>query len=187
MLRFSLHPVFYMMLLCCLLPATLSAKGIDINDVDIVKTDQTWLLNAKINYRLSDEILKALKHGVALYFHIDIETEKRRRWFWNKKIEQNKLAYRLQYHPLSQRYLLTDYYDFQHHDYRTLTAALNKMGDIKNVPILNKFEDIENTSLTARVRAFLDNSSLPAPLRPLSFISSDWQLSSDWHVQALQP
>ena len=31
-----------------------------------------------------------------------------------------------------------------------------------------------------KMRTFLDIESLPAPMRPLAYISSDWQLDSDW-------
>jgi len=176
-----------LLIICCVFSAPLIAKGIAIDWVNNEKIDDKYLLNAKVSYSFSEEVLDALEHGVALYFNVEVKTSIKRQLLWDKTISMDTLNYRLEYHPLSQRYLLTEYKRFKLHDFRTLDAALNSMGKITNYPIANVSLFTPGNQYVTSIRALLDNKSLPAPLRPLSFISSDWQLSSPWISVDIQP
>lgn len=162
------------------------AKGINIDSIDNVIVDGTHKLNARITYTFSDEVLDALEHGVALYFNILIKTSKSRAIIWDKIIKENMISYRLEYHPLSQRYLLTNLSQFKRYDFRTLESALNRMGEIDEYPLVNIVRLDANASYQAGIRVMLDNTLLPAPLRPLGFLSSKWKLSSPWKMVAIQ-
>ncbi|NCF09332.1 MAG: DUF4390 domain-containing protein, partial [Gammaproteobacteria bacterium] len=39
----------------------------------------------------------------------------------------------------------------------------------------------------ARLRASLDVEALPLPLRPVAYLSSAWDLTSEWHDWLLTP
>lgn len=176
-----------LLIFCCVFSAPLPAKGISIDWVNNEKINDKYMLNAKVSYSFSEEVLDALEHGVALYFNVEVKTSIKRQLLWDKTISMDILNYRLEYHPLSQRYLLTDYKHFKRHDFRTLDAALENMGNITDYPIANVSLLTSGNQYVASIRVLLDNKSLPAPLRPLSFISSDWQLSSPWTSMDIQP
>ena len=38
-----------------------------------------------------------------------------------------------------------------------------------------------NKKYIARIRLYLDIDSLPSPLRPRAYFSSDWNISSQWY------
>lgn len=163
------------------------ARGITVDSLHSYKKDNRYLLNARISYDFSNEVLRALEHGVALHFNVVIETLMKRQLLWDKTINLDTLAYRLEYHPLSQRYLLTEYNRFRRDDFRTLEAALNNMGRISEYPYADADLFDPDRQYAIRIRVVLDSTYLPAPLRPLSYISTDWQLSSRWKSVALTP
>ena len=176
-----------LLIFSCGYSASLLAKGITIDWMENEKINGKYLLNAKISYAFSDEVLDALEHGVALYFNVYIKTSMKRQLLWDKIINENTLNYRLVYHPLSQRYLLTEYNNFKLQDFRTLDMALNSMGSINEYPLADSGMISPDNQYITRVRVILDNKSLPAPLRPLSYISSEWQLSSPWETMVIEP
>jgi len=174
-------------LILAILCGPAAAKGITVDSLHSFKKDNRYLLDARISYDFSDEVLKALEHGVALHFNVEIETRMKRQLLWDKTINLDTLGYRLEYHPLSQRYLLTEYNRFRRDDFRTLEAALNNMGRISEYPYADADLFDPDRQYAIRIRVVLDSTYLPAPLRPLSYISTDWQLSSRWKSVALTP
>ncbi|MDX1519619.1 MAG: DUF4390 domain-containing protein [Gammaproteobacteria bacterium] len=176
-----------LLLILCGFSMALSARGITVDSLDSEKVDNQYLLSARVTYTFSEEVLKALEHGVALYFNVQVKTSMKRPLLWDKIIKNEILKYRLEYHPLSQRYLLTDYKTFDHYDFRTLEAALNSMGSIRNFPVTDTGSLSEDGRYQTSIRVSLDGKSLPAPLRPLSYISPDWRLSSNWVATELRP
>ena len=56
----------------------------------------------------------------------------------------------------------------------------NALGQINNLPLIDARLLNPELRYQVKVRAHLDIESLPAPMRPLAYISSDWQLDSDW-------
>ncbi|MCG8325539.1 MAG: DUF4390 domain-containing protein [Thiotrichales bacterium] len=167
--------------------ASVYAGGIKIDWMETEQVDGKFLLNARVSYAFSREVLDAIEHGVALYFNVHVITSIQRKLLWDKTISTDTLNYRLEYHPLSQRYLLTEYEKLKRYDYISLDAALNSMGSIKEYLIADRKTLLPDEKYITRIRVMLDNKSLPAPLRPLSFLSSDWQLSSSWKSVELQP
>ena len=47
--------------------------------------------------------------------------------------------------------------------------------------LLNKNKLNENIDYMARIRFYIDIDSLPSPMRPRAYFSSDWNISSNWH------
>ena len=158
----------------------LHADGIIINQADSYLKGDTYYLNAEINYEFSDKALEALAHGVALFINIEIKTKQERKLLWNKTISHSIIAYRIEYQPLSQRYLLIESSSQERQYFHQLNSALTSLGQIKNKPILKLSTVDEKNTYHAMLKAKLDIQSLPASLRPIAFISSKWRLSSSW-------
>lgn len=164
-----------------ILPVNLYAEGIEIKRAETFLQDDTYYLNAEIDYKFSNEAIEALEHGVALYINIEIKTEKERAFLWNKLVASSTIHYRLEYHPLSQRYLVTELNHFKRDDFRQLNSALNYLGEISDWPLLKQEKLQKQGIYHTALRARLDIESLPAPLRPIAFVSSRWRLASKWH------
>lgn len=162
-------------------PTKLSARGITIENASITKDSTNYYFSGKIDCELSDESIEALQHGVALQILVDIKTQIERKWLWNKTINHSTIAYKIEFHPLTERYVLTELNRYQRQDFQYLTKAMDALGKIEEWPLIEKdMVDSENDYVVL-VKARLDIEALPAPLRPMAFISKNWRLSSDWH------
>ena len=155
--------------------------GIWIQNVHSTMTDQTISLNADILYQLSDESRKALEHGVPLVFDIEIRIKEVRNWMWDKLVAKKMLRYRVEHQPLTGQYLVSDNYRGRHQQFTSLPGALEFIGKLENFPLMDTVSLSREHKYVAQIKSVLDVQSLPAPLRPLAYLSTDWRLSSSWH------
>ena len=144
-----------------------------------------WLATALIDFRLSEEALTALDNGVVLTFELQFRLDKVRRFWVDKKTATLEQRFELSYQPLSERYVVRNLNSGEQKSFATLFSALNNMGRIVDLPIIDDslLEDGEPYEIS--LRAVLDQNTLPGPLRVLAFWSSGFRLESDWYVWPL--
>jgi hypothetical protein len=144
-------------------------------------------LNARVDYGLSAEALEALESGVPLTMVVDIEVLRDRRWWWDKKVAALQQRYQLLYHALSNKYIVRNLNSGSQRSFPERGAAQRALGEIEGLPMLDRKLLEPDAGYWARIRASLDIESLPAPMRPLAYISSQWRLDSNWYSWRLQP
>lgn len=183
-LRRSLLRGLWLLVLCLCLPP--AHADITIRSVETTYKDKVYLLNANIEYQLSEAAIDALKNGVPLILLLDIEVEKQRKWWWSANVATLEQGYLLLYHALTEKYLVTNLNSSAQNNYRSLQAALAALGHIRSLPILDEKLLEPEARYFVNVRMHLDIESLPAPMRPFAYLSSDWRLESDWYSWPLQ-
>lgn len=170
-----------MLLLALLLAPVNSFAGeessITIRTATLTLQDKTYLLNADINYSLSDEAIEALHNGVGLTFNVDLSIIEPRKWLWNKYRHNLTLPYQLKYHTLAKIYLVSDSTNNIQHNFSSLSAALNALGALSDIPI-HAIATSNNFSASATLKAYLNIEALPIPMRPLAYITPGWYLRS---------
>jgi len=172
----------YLLLAGLLLPTVVSAG----DNAFVIKSVQTELhqgvyqLDARIDYRFSEEALSALTNGVPLLIIMDIEVVQQRNWWFNKDLAELEQGYLLIYHALSEQFIINNLNSGTQENYSSLGAALNTLGYIEHLPLIDSKLLTKDANYLVRIRTRLDIESLPAPMRPLAYISSDWQLDSAW-------
>jgi hypothetical protein len=139
-----------------------------------------YQLNARIDFRFSDAALNALENGVPLLILYDIQV-KQERWYWNKTLADLEQGYLLLYHALSEKFILQNLNSGAQEHFSSLDAALDNLGRISHLPLIDAKLLEPGSTYFVRLRAQLDIESLPAPMRPLAYISSEWNLESDWY------
>lgn len=145
-----------------------------------------YRLDATIDYRFSGAVLEALQNGVPLTIEVQIEVT-HNRWYWlNENVAELNQYYLLQFHALSRQYLLTSLNSGAQRSFSSLYPALEVMGRIRDLPILDKKLLKPDTNYSVRLRARLDIESLPSPLRPLAYLSDQWRLVSEWYEWSLK-
>lgn len=166
-----------------------SARASDfvISGIQTEIKDGVYLLDANIDYRFSDEALRALSNGVPLTVQLTIEIERVRNWWLDLEIATLEQRYSLQYHALSHQYLLRNlnsgaFYSFPH--YQSAVAAL---GRLRSLPLLDNKLILTVERYTVSMQASLDIEALPSPLRPIAYITPAWRLKSDWYTWSLLP
>ncbi len=151
-----------------------------IKSLETKLVNGVYQLDCRIDYRFSEEALAALQNGVPFLILLNIEVEQVR-WYWNKNLAELEQGYLLLYHALSEKFILHNLNSGVQDHYASLGAALNALGRVNNLPLLDAKLLVPDARYQVRVRTYLDIESLPAPMRPLAYISSDWKkLDSDW-------
>ena len=149
--------------------------------------DGVYRISAQVEYKLGDQALEALLHGVPLVLEIRIQVTRQREWLWDEQVAQLRQRYQLRYHALSERYLLHSFYTGVQQSYHVLEDALQAIGTLYDLPLLDARLLAPDGQYQLRLRADLDIEELPTPIRLWAYLSSGWGVKSDWYTWPLEP
>ena len=158
-----------------------SVPGFDVHSASITMESGIYYLDTRVEYRLSANAREALDAGVPLTIHLEVEFINPR-WYWaDENVGDLRQSYQLQYHALSERYIVLNLNGGEQNTYATLSSALDGLGLITGLPLLNSSLLEPDESYDVRVRAVLSTEDFPDPLRFLAFWRRDWSMRSDWY------
>jgi len=158
----------------------------DIRSATTMQRAGVHELEARLQLILSDDALEALNSGVPLTIQLDIEVI-RVRGLWLADPEAAlTFTYELEYRPLSQRYIVRNLNSGDQNSFATLYSALNNLGRIQGLPIIDDALLEPGSRYRLRLRARLSTRQYPAALRLLFFWRSQWQLESEWYEWMLE-
>jgi hypothetical protein len=163
------------------------AEAFTIRSVETSLADKVYTLSAQVEYNFSDAAIEALENGVPLIVLINIEVERERNWWLNKEVAELQQGYLLLYHALTEKYIVNNLNSGAQENYDSLHSAVSALGRIQALPVLDANLVDVNARYLVRLHTYLDLEALPAPMRPMAYISSQWRLESDWYEWPLQP
>jgi len=181
-------PQLRLLALCCLLfclahPAHAQdpAPGIHVREARSWLVDDVYQLRARIDYVLSTPVSDALINGLPLVIELQVQVVRDYFGLWDQSVASLTQRYQLQYHALSRQYLLHNLNSTAQHSYPTEQAALDALGDIDTLPLLDSRLLADDVHYDGKLRARLDIESLPTPLRLVAYFDADWRLASEWY------
>jgi hypothetical protein len=158
----------------------------EIRAADVKLEDGVYFLDAWVELRLSADARQALRSGVPLTIRLDVELLRNRRFWMTAGEATLRQRYQLEYHALTERYVVSNLNSGDQVSFSTLFAALNALGRIEKLPLIDAALLDSSRDYDVRVRAVLDTERFPGPLRLLAFWRRDWSLASDWYQWQLQ-
>ena len=158
----------------------------EVKQADVVLQNDEYVLSAQINYHLSEKAKSALQSGVPLYWDLQVKVKQTPSYLWSKTWLIVVKRYRLQYHALLNLYRLKNEEDGVGHNFSTLASALELMSVVTDLPIIKKAELDPELHYVCLVKLNFERDALPLPLRPIAYIDSRWNLSSDWTAWPLK-
>jgi hypothetical protein len=158
----------------------------DIRSARTTLRDGVHLLEGRLQLILSDEALDALNSGVPLTIELEFEVIRVRGLWLDDKSAVLTFQYELEYRPLSQRYIVRNLNSGDQESFATLYSALNNLGRIQGLPVIDDAVLNPASRYRLRLRARLSTRQYPASLRLLFFWRSEWQLQSDWYEWTLE-
>lgn len=182
-----LFAAFACFLFSVFIPTQSQAQGFKILSAETKIKDHVFHLEANMELNFSDDALEALRSGVPLIVLVNIEVEQDRSWWWDKTIAELEQGYLLLYHALSEKYIIHNLNSGAQKNYVSLRTAIYSLSHLRDFPLIDKNLLEEGDEYYVRLRTYLDIESLPAPMRPIAYISSQWQLESDWFSWPLNP
>ncbi|MFP6829390.1 MAG: DUF4390 domain-containing protein [Gammaproteobacteria bacterium] len=157
----------------------------EIRSASVELRSGVYYLDAWVEYRLSTEARAALDAGVALTLDTEVEFLRSRRFWFDDKEANLRQGYELQYHALSERYLVLNLNSGEQSSFATLFSALNSLGRITELPLIDAALLDSDATYDIRIRALLSTEDIPGPLRLLAFWRRDWSLGSEWYIWQL--
>lgn len=157
----------------------------DIRSASTRLNEDVHELEARLQLILSDDALEALNSGVPLTIELDFEVIRIRGLWLDAQDAALSFTYELEYRPLSQRYIVRSLNSGDQDSFSTLYSALNNLGRIQGLPVIDDSVLDDDARYRLRLRARLSARQYPASLRLLFFWRSQWQLESDWYEWTL--
>lgn len=155
-----------------------------IHSIEVLRQDNSFVLNARVDLPLSHELRVAAEHGVPLYFTVEFQVVKPRWWWFDEPMYRKEQTWRVAYNALVRQWLVTS------GDYSvpemSLADALRTITRIYGWPV-GPFVGLDPDRLyEAQFRMKLDTSLLPRPFRMDAFGGRAWALSTPWKNFAFQ-
>ena len=143
-----------------------------------------FLLHARVEYPVSPAIRSALRDGITLTFDLDARVDRDRRFWFNANIVDLTMRRELNYHAVSDRYVVRDNRSGDQLTFPTVDEALYYLGRVDAWPILVE-PQLDGGNYTISVRAGVRRGHLPATLRAILFWTDDWVRWSEWYTWTL--
>ncbi len=175
------------LLSCCLLFTPVEAADPQIHDTRTLLVDGVYRVGARVDLTLNDTLQEALHNGVPLVIKLNIEVIRERRWLFPERVAQLEQKYALEYHALTETYLVKVLSTGAQHSFRTLGEALAFIGNVYDLPLIDENLLRPGRKYWVRMRVDLDVEALPTPIRVWAYLGSEWSLQGDWHRWPLLP
>ena len=166
---------------CCPVLVSASDAGVfQLETADTYRTGDGDFLSAQFDIKLSSGAEEAVRNGVPLVFDLQVQVVKTHTWLWDT-VDIEIIQHRqIQYHALSESYLVKDLSNDTQGNYRRLEDALRMAGKIQGLLLTEQTLDPE-LKYEIRVRGSLDIESLPTPVRLMAYVSSAWDMETKWY------
>jgi hypothetical protein len=148
--------------------------------------DGVHTLDARLQLVLSSEALAALESGVTLTIEMQMQVIRVKRFLVDAVEAELTKTYELEFRPLSQRYIVKNVNSGDQDSFATLYSALNSLGRVQGMPVIDEALLQPDRSYRLRLRAMLNTQQYPAPLRLIFFWRGQWQLQSEWYEWSLE-
>jgi hypothetical protein len=168
-----------------LIVATANAAGFKILRAETRLVKGVFLLDAEVDLEPSPAALDALKNSVPLTLILHTQVLRQRDWLWDEAVADIQQRFRLEYHALAQQYVVNNLNNGVLNSFPTYYSATSYIGQVRDFPLLDRTLLSPDIYYYCRLRAELDVESLPAPLRPVAYLSSNWDLTSEWYLWSL--
>jgi len=161
------------------------ADTIGVKSAEIRADEDAYVLNAEFDFALNPTLEEALQKGVPLYFALDFDLVRPRKYWFDEKLMSFSTQYRVSYNALTRQYrvasgLLAQTFDGLDEVERFLSRVTSRQ-------IARADELAKGTRYEAAIRLRLDTNQLPKPFQLSALGSREWSLQSDWHRWSFTP
>lgn len=186
--RIAMTALVCILVLGCLASA---AGADDSRGGFVIRTAYTELLNgvyylsADVDLDMSQDALNALENGVPLTVEWQIEVIKHRSFIWDKTVATLTERFQISYHPLTRRFIIKNLNSGEQQSFVSYQDAVTSLGQVNDLPVIDASLLEPRTRYTIRMRAVLDITDFPGPLKLIASWFKGWDLSSDWYAWVL--
>jgi hypothetical protein len=154
----------------------------EVRTATLEPVDGVLQLNATLDLSLSRSALRALRDGVPVQLELDVAVNRKRSYLPDDDVAYLVQRWQIQYHALSERYLVANLNTGQQTSYSALAPALASLAQVRALPVLDEalMEDGERYEASVRAIASVEGG-LPDAVRVMMFWA-DWKRTTDWYT-----
>jgi hypothetical protein len=176
-------------LLCFL--ATIAAPAfadtrLEVVNASVALDEGVYELDARLDLAIPDAGRRAIEAGLTLELNYEIEIARVRRYLPDTDVASLQQRFELKYHALSQRYLVRNLNTGEQQDFGSLQASLDRLAELRGLPLLDSSLLEPGSTYEFRVRAALNLRTAPDSLGWLLFWTDDWSATSEWFAWTLR-
>jgi hypothetical protein len=162
-------------------PEVEAKTRLEVLDASFELRDEVYELDSNLDLHLPKEARAAIDAGLTLRLDYEVEILRSRRYWLDAGVAALVQSYELNYHALSQRYLLRNLNTGAQQDFSTIEAALDRLTTLRRLPVIDATLLEEGSTYEIRVRANADLSTVPDALKWLLFWTDEWSGDSEWY------
>ncbi len=141
--------------------------------------DDELMVNAGVEWAPSPAVLEALEHGVGVPIRVTTRVSRHHRWFATMDRDRNH-RFEVRYLPLVRSYQLTELKTGQVDSYPRMGMLVDALRQRRNWHTgLTRAEAVER-DWQVEIRAELDRTRLPSPMRLPVWFDDQWRAVSPW-------
>lgn len=168
-------------LLLCLVALLPIGQGLAepfVERVEPLAVDGRLLIDADIEFRLTDELRSVADRGVPLYLTADLEITRARWWWFDKTVVSTDLTWRIQYNALTRQWRVgTGDLSLPA---SSLDEAMDLVRHIRSWDVSSTDELELDTEYNGKLRLRLDTARLARPFQVDALNSKAWSLTTPW-------
>lgn len=167
-------------------PAIEDGGRFEVRSAYLEPVDGVLRLNGVLDLALSRAAMQALRNGVPVTLQAELVVNRRRHYLADQGVGHLVQRWRLQYHALSDHYLVNNLNSGQQAAYSSLATALAALAEVRGLPVLDEalLDRTQRYEASLRLSANIDGG-LPDALRVLMFWA-DWNRTSEWYTWTLR-
>jgi hypothetical protein len=160
---------------------------VEIRSAQAALDDDVYELDARLDLQLPQAAREVIEGGLPMRLTYQIEVSRVRRYMPDAGVVAVEQTYEIGYHALSQRYLVRNLNTGEQQDFGSLEAAIDRLSDVRGLPILDAALLNKGAKYEGRIRAVLDMNTASDAFGWLLFWTDDWSATSGWHTWTLRP
>jgi hypothetical protein len=168
-----------------IVPIAALAEGISPRMARVEAAEDGYHLDAEFDIQFSPGLEEAVNRGVPLFFVVEFELSKPRRFWFDEKPVQLSQTYKITYTPLLRQYRLSSGSAYQ--NFTRFSDVVRALSHVRGWPVAEKGALRREAGYQAAIRMRLDTTQLPKPFQLNAVASRDWSLTSDWYRWTVDP
>jgi len=173
---------YFLLLLLLAAAQSAQASSAVVTDAHAEIREDVLYLDVDLKIAFDPEMIAAMRNAIPLNLTLQAVIDEPRDWWLARTVASDDRHYRLEYHALSQTWLVTDVLEHEARSYSTLDGALRSLQRVRAWPVCSVKSLAGQAHLVGRVRMVLEVNKLPLPLRFPALFDSRWALNSEWFL-----
>ncbi|HBH29180.1 MAG: DUF4390 domain-containing protein [Desulfofustis sp. PB-SRB1] len=151
-------------------------------DIIITTSDTHLLLFAELQNGVSDQMIEGLHSGIPIRFSFFVELEKLRSMWFNRQLTSHQFYHTLRYDTLKEIYIIeADEQNRDQYIIETLSEAIALFSEINGMKVTELSGLEAEGTYRLRLKATMDETTLPLSLHNVLPFMSWWDLDTPWH------